>query len=120
MATGMLWYDDSADTIEVKLRRGAAHFEKKHGVKPGMARVGVKRESGESGSSTDVDDIRVDFTHKVSVGHIVFYRPIENAAPVRSDADPSSLSGSPFSASDQRSEPHGITSVCSCRPSARA
>lgn len=39
MTSGMLWWDDSKDTLSIKIKKAADYYEKKYGRKPTLCLV---------------------------------------------------------------------------------
>ncbi len=53
MKTGMLWFDNSGKTLEIKVREAATYYHRKYGIKPNLAYAPAGTQP------TTVDGIRV-------------------------------------------------------------
>jgi hypothetical protein len=66
MNTGMLWHDDTADTLETKVTRAAAYYASKYGSQPNACQVNAAMVEAER----VVDGVRVTPAHDVLKNHL--------------------------------------------------
>jgi hypothetical protein len=66
MNTGMLWHDDTADTLETKVSRAARYYARKYGATPNACQVHTAMLEAER----VVDGVRVTPAHDVLQNHL--------------------------------------------------
>lgn len=72
MKTGMLWFDSSAASLEVRIKKAAEYYEKKYGAKPNLCFVPLKLLDGEK----TIGNITVKPTRSVLQHHL--YLGVDN------------------------------------------
>ena len=72
MKTGMLWFDNSKASLEVKIKKAAEYYEKKHGCKPDLVLIhpSMLGDRALNGMNFESDGLVVRTYRPVLPGHI--------------------------------------------------